>query len=192
MFGLLGFGLRAAGSYRPPQNPGPPLKQGNGAGGAVIFFLLLGPMVAIFKSSYDGHVSGKAVAVYIVAFIAMIFTGSVIGALYRAHSGAGSGTQLKQRYSGKPVLTSQVMRKRAAELAEEDRSQLTANLFAVPCGDCRALPEVPCAMGIKIPVVLVSREPVMFCHLSRMAAAIARGTVRKEDVTARFGERTAV
>jgi hypothetical protein len=50
-----------------------------------------------------------------------------------------------------------------------------------------APPPIPCVMGTGIPVALVRKYPIAFCHYSRMRAAVAAGTASREDVEAQFG-----
>lgn len=62
-------------------------------------------------------------------------------------------------------------------------------LYAVPCPEpgCLAPVSIPCMMGTGIPVALVSKRPVKFCHIARVTAAAAAGTVTREEVLAQFG-----
>jgi hypothetical protein len=68
---------------------------------------------------------------------------------------------------------------------------LLDGLFSVQCPEltCKAEITVPCNMGIAVPVVLVQKNPPLFCHTRRIAAAVAAGTVNEEDLLAQFGER---
>jgi hypothetical protein len=72
---------------------------------------------------------------------------------------------------------------------EAERGRLTAALFSVPCPVpvCQAAPEVPCTMGIGVPVALVEKNPVAFCHLARTDAAVEAGALTREELTAQFG-----
>jgi hypothetical protein len=68
------------------------------------------------------------------------------------------------------------------------RQQVTLDgLYSVACPEpqCKAAVTVPCNMGIAVPVLLVSRKPVLFCHVSRAAAAVAAGTAEKDDILGR-------
>jgi hypothetical protein len=67
------------------------------------------------------------------------------------------------------------------------RQTVLDGLYSVACPEpqCKAAVTVPCNMGIAVPVLLVSRKPVLFCHVSRAAAAVAAGTAEQDDVIAR-------
>jgi hypothetical protein len=72
--------------------------------------------------------------------------------------------------------------------AVQARDDLTERLFAQPCPVpvCLAQPPDACPMGVGIPVALVNRNPVEFCHLDRIAAGVAAGTASEEEVSGRF------
>lgn len=74
------------------------------------------------------------------------------------------------------------------------REMLIGDLFAVPCRTCReklgnSLAGQPCAMGMGIPVAIVRKNPLTFCHFSRMQDAVAEGLADRDDVIAQFGGR---
>lgn len=76
----------------------------------------------------------------------------------------------------------------------DEGERLLGDLFSAECPDCLQVPGatgagLPCAMGIGIPVAMVRRQPLAFCHYSRMAAAIASGAADRDEVIARFGGR---
>jgi hypothetical protein len=66
---------------------------------------------------------------------------------------------------------------------------LLDGMYSVACPEtaCQAETAVPCNMGIAVPVVLVQRNPPLFCHIRRMATAVVAGTVNEEDLLAQFG-----
>jgi hypothetical protein len=72
---------------------------------------------------------------------------------------------------------------------EAERKRRVAALFAVDCPEdqCLAPPPLPCVMGDGIPVAVVDREKILFCHLLRMTAAIQAGTATQDEVLAQFG-----
>jgi hypothetical protein len=118
---------------------------------------------------------------------------------------AGLERQVTRRYAQlrTPANGPAAMRERAAlleELADQRevlarrgagvQRSLVAGLFAVPCpgapDGCGAAAGVPCAMGTGIPVVLVRRDPVAFCHTARMRDAVVYGTARRDDILTQF------
>ena len=72
----------------------------------------------------------------------------------------------------------------------EDDDGLTSRLLSLECPDtelgCAAPPGIACAPGIGIPVALVRRRPVEFCHIARMREAIDAGAVTEDEVVSRF------
>lgn len=71
-----------------------------------------------------------------------------------------------------------------------ERERRVAALFTVACpvSSCLAVPPHPCSMGIAVPVALVRKRPVTFCHLERMRAAVQAGNADPADIAAQFGE----
>jgi hypothetical protein len=86
------------------------------------------------------------------------------------------------------------LRARADELdggplaQQREREARVAALFSVSCPEetCGAAPGQGCVMGIAVPVALVRSHPVAFCHLARMAVAVAAGAATQEEVDAQF------
>lgn len=78
----------------------------------------------------------------------------------------------------------------ALPAAEPDDDELTGRLLSLGCPDtelgCAAPPGIACAPGIGVPVALVRRRPVEFCHIARMREAIDTGAVTEDEVVARF------
>ncbi len=115
-----------------------------------------------------------------------------------------SQRRVLERYQPKGDRTSAVaLAQRAALVAELDAQQralaaraalpegaeldLVTRLFLAPCEACTAQPGVPCAMGIGMPVVMVRKEPVAFCHPERMREAVKLGLASQDDILAQFG-----
>jgi hypothetical protein len=176
-------------------------EDGSGAWGIVIFALLLPLIVAGVADGYHGHASFAVTSAFIIAFIALTLTGSLVLAAAR-HSSSGA---VLRKYSTPPPpdTTAQGFRQLAAQLREQEAAQdlaaarqdaaereaRVAALFSVRCPvvTCTAPPGLPCSMGIGIPVALVRKNPSAFCHLARMRAAVAAGAATEEDVAAQFG-----
>lgn len=72
---------------------------------------------------------------------------------------------------------------------ERTREQRVADLFMAPCPEptCLAPAGIPCNMGIAVPVFLVNKFPIKFCHWARAQAGIAAGTVDPDELHAQFG-----
>lgn len=71
---------------------------------------------------------------------------------------------------------------------EQERDARTAALYSVPCPEpsCLAPATVPCNMGVAVPVVLVDRKHILFCHVLRMRDAVRYGTASRDDILAQF------
>jgi len=70
-----------------------------------------------------------------------------------------------------------------------ERAARVARLFTAACPEetCKAPVTVPCNMGIGIPVALVDKQRVLFCHLLRMRDAVRYGSAAEDDILAQFG-----
>lgn len=107
-------------------------------------------------------------------------------ALLREHE------ELVRRVTGQPADTESptepLPQAAVTEPLPAVRDDLTERLFSEPCPEpsCTAQPPHACPMGIGVPVALVNRSPVEFCHLTRIAAGVEAGTVTQEEVSARF------
>jgi hypothetical protein len=44
-------------------------------------------------------------------------------------------------------------------------------------------------MGVAVPVLLVRKNPVAFCHIARVRDAVHAGTARQEEVLAQFTDK---
>lgn len=183
--GLLRSAARSSRSARPVQ---PAQASGNGAAGTLIFMFLLPWMIVIFRQSYDGHVTGTAVVNYICWFLGLMTVACVISAIAKHH---GNRAVLEKYQPQEEPDVTALMRTRAFELGglQQGRGERIADLFSVPCPEvtCAAVTDMPCNMGIGIPVLLVDKNPVTFCHVSRMEDAVRNGTARYEDIAAQFG-----
>lgn len=109
--------------------------------------------------------------------------------------------RILEQYQPKPDNTGRLLEERAALLDELDwqrqvmadrvaypyRTELTTRIFSVACTLCRAGPGTACPMGESVPVAMVSKHPVEFCHLERMRTAVVYGVVSRDDILAQFG-----
>jgi hypothetical protein len=189
MFFWIGRGLlrsAARGSRSAPVQPAQ--SPDNGAAGTLTFMFLLPWMIVIFKQGYDGHVTGTAVVNYICWFFGLMIVAGVLSALAKHH---GNRAVLEKYQPPEEPDVTALMRTRAFELGglQQGRGERVADLFSVPCPEvtCAAVTDMPCNMGIGIPVLLVDKNPVTFCHVARMENAVAHGTARYEDIAAQFG-----
>lgn len=72
---------------------------------------------------------------------------------------------------------------------EAEPERLTQALFSVPCpvASCLAEVSMPCAMGVSVPVALVNKDPVAFCHTERIRKVVRSGKANADDILAQFG-----
>jgi hypothetical protein len=169
-----------------------PGQRDNGAG-AVIFVMLLPLLAAGFRAGYEGRVTLRLVTDYVVAFAVLMAVAMVVSRVAGARLRRQRRRATFARYAyPAPSATAGDMRRRAAFLrslpdpSERSREQRLADLFSVSCPACPSPVLISCNMGIGIPVALVGKNPVTFCHLARMTKAVARGTARAQDVQAQF------
>lgn len=207
MFWFLGrMALRGAGSMlsgpRGPAGPDPyQVDPASEAGrksaviGLVIFCGLAGPMCAILYTGYEGHVSLGECESYCIGFWSLLVLLLAVSGLAKRVS----RSEVLRRYAAppEPDTTAQRYRERAAQLRQDtrplpavqvpdSRERRVAALFSRTCPACGAPPAVPCAMGIGIPVAIVQKYPLMFCHLVRMQDAVKHGTAEADEVYAQF------
>ena len=187
----------------PPPNPAKTSEVTSGTvAGVLIFALTLPFAIGILTSGYDGHVSGTAIVRFLVATWGLM-------ALY----GIGSAVA-KKRYTrsvlrnyAKPSrdtetadMRAYLAQLRAAEPSEPrprelpaaenpEREARTQSLLSVPCPvvTCLAPARTACSMGIAIPVALMRKNPVTFCHFARMRDAVSSGAAVADDIVAMFG-----
>lgn len=162
-------------------------------GGIVIFALLLPLTVAGVVAGYRGHASFGITSVFIIAFIVLI---PVVLGLERLGQRSQRRHRVPLKYPVRPRAPGAgAMRELAARLREQEaqedlaeRELRVAALFSVPCPvlSCLAAETVPCAMGIGVPVALVRKDPLAFCHTERMGAAVRYGTATADDIFAQF------
>jgi len=179
------------------QAPVPAGTNPSGGGAGIIIFVLLFPvMTCILVSSYHGHVSGRAVAAYVTAFLVLL-PFAVLAAHAAENRRKTARRPPRLNYPERPrapgavamrALAAQLREQEAAELAPV-REQRVADLFSVPCPvpACAAAETVPCAMGRGAPYAVVRKQPLAFCHLERMGAALRYGTATADDILAQFG-----
>jgi hypothetical protein len=86
-----------------------------------------------------------------------------------------------------PVETSSELVIDQAELARVLADLLTERLLSSTCPVCTATPALTCAMWTGIPVALVKRKPVQFCHKARAEESVRLGFVTAEEVNERIG-----
>ena len=189
-----------ASSVPPPAAPAPVSEQDRRFGGVagIVWFAFSFPwMLAIIVSGYDGHVSGTACVVYILANTGYLLLLIPVQALAKRRR--------KLAYRRRPwapppdLYSPQALRARAAELTvrnaqaeagERERARRVADLLTVACGDCPAtggegcMPAWNCA-GL-IPLALVQGYPLLYCHVSRMHDAVILGSARLDEVAAQF------
>lgn len=174
----------------------------SGVTGLVIFLLLLGPAGAILVQGYKGHITLGACIAYCVAFWSLLAVLWAVSAVARAVSGLAT----LNRYAAPPPAdtTARDFRERARQLRalepQEDstptvplpvldpRERRVQALFAVECPvwQCRAPVGIPCMMGIGIPVAIVRKYPLAFCHVARINRAVRDGSASEADVEAQF------
>jgi hypothetical protein len=162
--------------------------------GIVIFALLLPLMVAGVAVGYQGHASFGITSAFIVAFTVLLPVVCWAEYAVRRNQHRYRTPKLdyppRQRALGAPemrALAAQLRGQEAAEDAGERERRVTA-LFSVQCPvpSCLAPEKVPCAMGIGVPVALVRKDPVAFCHTERMGAAVRYGTATADDIFAQL------
>lgn len=197
LFGLWMAGRVARGVMRSlprgQQPAAPPSPQGQHHGniaGVILFAFLLPVFIAVMASAHSGHVSGKMMLWYLVAFIAgfwlLAFT---VGRTMRN----ASYRQVSRKYRPKPDTTTQDWLALADELenGRTHRDEVIDQLLSVSCQDppagCLAKPGITCS-GLGLPAATLSTPyPFVMVHLSRMNKAIRTGAVSAADVLAQYG-----
>lgn len=182
---------RGLASPSPRAGP-PPVRQtedaANGAAWLAIFLLLLPIMIGELVDGYHGHASLRLLVMYVVGFFILT---PVAFAFTKGQKLARRGEVLA-KYAPKRDTTTRDWRARAAELSltrdSQEREERVLALLSVACPEpsCQAAPGTPCAMRIGVPVALVRKEPVTFCHHARMAKAIEEKRVTEREVIAQF------
>jgi hypothetical protein len=199
---MLGFWLArgamgALSSQRrgPAQQAAPAVPDKHGWAGAVIFALLLPLIVAGVAAGYHGHASFAVTSEFIIAFWALLALFAVVG---KAADHVSDRAVLR-KYAATPepeVPEADRWRALAAQMPLEEaplddraRELLTARLFLVTCPEpaCRAPATVACVMGIAVPVSLVDRAKILFCHHARMRAALEAGVITRNELAAQSG-----
>lgn len=176
---------------------------------AIVFTVV--PLLAVWPVA-SLALSGHLLAAFLVIAVPSVLLG--VAMAFAQQGGTRSSAAVLEKYQDAPALNSaQRMRERAELAADVDavnaavaakfappasaevhisdaelREAGVQALYAVPCPEpqCLAAVPVPCLMGTGIPVALVDKVKVRFCHIARITAAVAAGTVSREDVLARF------
>jgi hypothetical protein len=165
----------------------------SGCLGIVIFFGLLGPMIAVLKSGYDGHVSLGACEGYVTGFGVLLALCLVLGAA----AGAVSRRAVVRRYAAaEPDRTAQSFRDAAARLRRLERPAWTVTarqetlLLSLPCPvrGCRAVAGNLCSpLPYRAPYAVLSRAvPEAVVHSARIRDIVRYGSADAAHVAAQF------